>query len=63
MSFGGLAVVKRAEEIKNNGPLTTKVVNVKEKLSKFEETYRELEDCRTKFNGLSIKVGCWRKSC
>lgn len=56
-SFSGLAVVKRAEERKNSGPWVSQAVNVKEKLSKFEETNRELEDCRANLKGLSMKVG------
>lgn len=56
-SFSGLGIVKKAEERKNSGPWNTQAGVVKEKLSKFEETNRELEDSRANLKALSLKVG------
>ena len=55
-SFSNFSIIKRQEERKNSGPWTTQALNVKEKLNKFEETSRDLEDARANLKNFSLKV-------
>jgi predicted nucleic acid-binding Zn-ribbon protein len=55
-SFLNFSIVKRQEERKNSGPWTVQALTVKEKLNKFEETNRDLEDARNNLKTFSLKV-------
>ena len=55
-SILGLSAVKKAEEKKNSGAWNAQAKLVKEKLSKAEETSRELEEARNSIKANSIKM-------